>query len=98
MGRASDAQKAERLNRARMLLDKLAQAYQLLVPDRRRALGAASLEPSQPVAELNHEQACGDLCSSILGSSEGESHNCQPDHGLNRVRSGKRVHRTAGMG
>src|SRR5260370_9658266 len=60
----------------RLLVDKLVQAYDLLVPDKQWAVGQ-STEPKEAV----NAQAGGDLCARFLGSAERESHHCQPDAG-----------------
>jgi len=70
----------------RLLPDKLAQVYQLLVPDQRRPVGGIrerDLE-SKPVTEMRNEQASRHLRAGLLGSTEGEPHHRQPDGGTDR--------------
>jgi hypothetical protein len=77
----------------RLLSEKLAHAYQVLVPDKRRPLTTAeSTCVTQPL-EINHEQTSRNLRSSLFGSPEGESHDCQPDSGSTRPRGEKRIQR-----
>src|SRR5262252_8709390 len=85
----------------RLLPDKLAQAYQLLVTDQRRPVGGnreRPLESAEPTTEINNEQASGHLRAGALGSTEGESHHRQSDGGADRVRAEKRIQCAAGMG
>ena len=56
----------------RLLPDKLAQAYQLLVPDRRQTIEVKKPKPAKPTMEVSDEQASSDLCARVLGSAEGE--------------------------
>ena len=82
----------------RLSADKLAQAYQLLVPDRRRAIAETSAESFRPHSEINDEQTRGDLCSSVFRSAEREPHDCEPDGGSDRARRSERLYRAGGMG
>jgi hypothetical protein len=50
----------------RLLPDKLAQAYQLLVPDQRRPIGVEGAELPKSIAEMNNEQASRHLRSRVL--------------------------------
>jgi hypothetical protein len=52
----------------RLLVEKLVQAYDLLVPDKQWAVG----QPTEPKEAVN-AQADSDLCARFLGSSERES-------------------------
>src|SRR5262249_23233173 len=52
----------------RLLAGKLSQAYQLLVPDRRKTIGVKKPKPAKPKMEVSHEQASSDLCARVLGS------------------------------
>jgi hypothetical protein len=56
----------------RLLPDKLAPVYQLLVPDRRQPIGGEAPKAASPALEVNHEQASSHLCAGVLGSPEGE--------------------------
>ena len=82
----------------RLLPDKLAHVYQLLVPDKRQPIGGEPPKPANPNSGVKHEQASSDLCACVLGPPEGESHHRQPDGGADRVRSEERIQRAAGMG
>ena len=82
----------------RLLADKLEQVYQLLVPDRRQQIGEQSPKPTNFASGVNDEQTRSHLCSCVLGSPEGESHDCQPDSSASRIRTGTRVQRAAGLG
>jgi hypothetical protein len=66
----------------RLLSDKLAHVYQLLVPDKRQPIGGETPKAGNPALEVSHEQASSHLCARVLGSSEGESHHRQPDGGI----------------
>jgi len=52
----------------RLLLDKLAQAYQLLVPEKRRPIGIRerTLESPEPITEISDEQAGSCLRAGLL--------------------------------
>jgi hypothetical protein len=67
----------------RLLGAKLAQAYQVLVPDKRRAVGATQ--------EVSHEQAGSYLRSGIVGPPEGRTLDQQPNYGADGVRREPRV-------
>src|SRR5215469_4851920 len=82
----------------RLLSDKLAQAYQLLVPDRRQTIGVKKPKPAKPRMEMSNEQASSDLCARVLGSPEGESHHREPDGGFDRIRAEEGIQRAAGVG
>jgi site-specific DNA recombinase len=81
----------------RLLPDKLAHVYQLLVPDRRQSIGGKTLKQTNPSSGVNDEQASSDLCARVLGSPEGESHHRQPDGCADRIRAGERIQRAARM-
>jgi hypothetical protein len=68
----------------RLLIKKLEQAYQLLVPEIRRPVGSMTLNSGQ---EMTNEQAGGHLCTSLLGPTEGEPHDWQPDVGTGGIRA-----------
>src|SRR6202163_782736 len=70
----------------RLLVEKLVQAYDLLVPDKQWAVG----QSTEPKEALN-AQASGDLCACFLGSPERESHHCQPDGGADSTCRDARV-------
>jgi hypothetical protein len=59
--------------------------YQLIVPDRRRAIGSSSTN-NPTVEEVNNEQTRGDLCSCIIRPAEGAAHNRESDSGTDPVR------------
>jgi len=82
----------------RLLSEKLAQAYQVLVPDKRRPITMAGSTCVAQTSEMSDEQTSGNLRSSLFGSSEGESHYRQPDSGSSRPRRDTRIRRTAGVG
>src|SRR5580693_713923 len=82
----------------RLSPDKLAHVYQLLVPDRRQAIGGECPKPANTTTGVNDEQASSHLCASVLGSPEGESHHRQPNGGADRIRAEERIQRAAGMG
>src|SRR5207249_5694568 len=81
----------------RLLPDKLAHVYQLLVPDRRQPIGGETPKAANPTTGVNDEQASSHLRTGVLGSPEGESHDRQPD-GFDRIRAEERIQRAAGMG
>ncbi len=58
--------------------EKLAQVYRVLVPGLRHADNLNNGEP-------NHEEECGHLCTSILGSAEATKHDCQSDGAAVRI-------------
>jgi RecB family endonuclease NucS len=62
----------------RLLIRKLEQDYQLLVPEIRRPVGSV---PPNSVQEMTNEQAGSHLCASLLGPTEGEPHDWKPDVG-----------------
>src|SRR5450432_36977 len=82
----------------RLLPDKLAHVYQLLVPDLRQPIGGDTPKQASPPTGVNDEQANSNLCERVLGSPEGESHHRQPDGGVDRIRAEERIQRAAGMG
>ena len=82
----------------RLLPEKLAQAYQVLVPDKRRPITSAEPTYVTHTSEISDEQTRCNLRSSLFGSPEGESHGCQPDSGSSRPRGDTRINRAAGMG
>src|SRR5689334_10580109 len=63
----------------RLLSEKLAQAYQVLVPEKRRPVTTAEPPCALQTSEISDEQTSCNLRSSLFGSPEGESHDCQPD-------------------
>jgi len=72
----------------RLLPEKLAQAYQLLVPEQRRPTRGAA---SQNV-EMMHEQTGSHLRSSLFRSPEGESHDRQSDRSTEGIRGDTLLH------
>lgn len=82
----------------RLLSDKLAQVFQLLVPDQRRAVTKAIPNLAAQTLEVSSEQTSSDLRSGLFGSSEGEPHDSQPDSSSARSRVGARIRRAGGMG
>ena len=52
----------------RLLSDKLAHVYQLLVPDRRQPIGGETPKHTNPASGMNDEQASSHLCARVLGS------------------------------
>jgi len=79
----------------RLLIRKLEQAYQLLVPEIRRAVGSTTLNSVQ---EVTNEQAGSHLRTRFLGPTEGEPHDWQPDVGTGGIGPGSRICRSVGMG
>src|SRR5712691_8949835 len=61
----------------RLRASKLAHAYEILVPARARPLEAA-------VRERLHADG-GDLRTGLLGAAARSTHDCEPDHGADRV-------------
>ena len=59
----------------RLLVAKLEQVYQILVPDRVRVVGKGS-----KLIGVGDEDS-GNLRPGILGQAEGEEHHCQPNGG-----------------
>ena len=87
----------------RLLSDKLAQVFQLLVPDQRRAVtnpitNLAVQTLAAQTLEVSSEQTSRDLRSGLFGSSEGEPHDSQPDSSSASSRVGTRIRRAGGMG
>jgi hypothetical protein len=78
----------------RLLPEKLAQAYQLLVPEQRRPTRRAA---NQNV-EMIHKQTGSHLCARLFRSPEGESHDRQPDRGVEGIRADTQLYGAAGMG
>ena len=72
----------------RLLAVKLEQVYEILVPERVRAIGA-----DQSVRGKSDEGR-RDLRQSILRAAEGGEHDRQPDGGADRVRTGAGIRRT----
>ena len=72
----------------RLLATKLAQVYDILVPDRARRTG----EPDG-VKGASHED-CRDLRPSLIGSAKGGEHHRQPDGGVGGVCQRRRLQRT----
>jgi hypothetical protein len=58
----------------RLLSDKLAQAFQLLVPDQRRPVSTPVPNCAPQSSEVSDEQTSCDLRSGLFRSPEGESH------------------------
>src|SRR5258706_10960798 len=61
----------------RLRADKIAHAYEMLVPARARRLGT-------PRQESAHADG-GDLCARLFGAAAGGAHDCEPDGGADRV-------------
>jgi len=72
----------------RLSASKLERAYTILVPDRARLLGG----PSELSGETHED--CGNLLTSILGTTEGSEHDCEPNGGVSGIREEARVRRT----
>ena len=64
----------------RLLVAKLEQVYQILVPDRVRVVGNGS-----KLIGVDDEDS-GNIRAGILGQAEGGEHHCQPNGGADRVR------------
>jgi len=78
----------------RLLPEKLAQVYQLLVPEKRRPVaGSTEKLAASPESgtEMRHEQTSRYLRPSFFGSTEGEPHDCQPDGSADRMTHGYEV-------
>src|SRR5712691_11164782 len=75
----------------RLLAAKLALAYDVLVPDRVRIIGATRMMGAG-------DEERGDLRPCIVGQAKGGEHNRQPDGGADRVRSRAAVRGATGMG
>src|SRR5439155_25580634 len=76
----------------RLWAEKLAQDYELLVPDRIRAkVRDATPQPGSELEILNDETGRY-LCTGILGPPEGEPHDRQPIGGLDGVCRDPRIH------
>lgn len=75
----------------RLLPEKLAQVYQVLVPDKRWAIGQVVPASATPSLEVMDEQDSRYLRASLFRPTEGESHDRQPDSGAKVVRRGKRI-------
>ena len=83
---------AERRVELEYVFDRLgelqrAQAYQLLVPQRRRIIEKGPEDENR-----------GDLCEGVLGQAEGGTNNRQSDGGPAGVRQGARAIGSGGMG
>src|ERR1700680_1691175 len=76
----------------RLLLIKLQQVYEVLVP----ACVSAHAEPLKQKGD--HHEYPRDLCAGLLGPAEGREHNSQPDGGATRLRSAARLQRSQRMG
>jgi hypothetical protein len=76
----------------RLLVAKLEQVYQILVPDRVRVVGNGS-----KLIGVGDEDS-GNLRPGILGQAEGGEHHCQPNGGADRVRRRARLRCSHGMG
>ena len=75
----------------RLLIAKLEQVYQILVPDRVRVVGNGS-----KLIGAGDEDG-GDLRPGILGQAEGGEHHCQPNGGAGRIRHRAGLRRPSGM-
>lgn len=75
----------------RLLAEKLAQVYQVLVPDKRWATGRVVPASATPSLEVRDEQDSRHLRTSLFRPTEGESHDRQSDSGAKRVRRAKRI-------
>src|SRR5262249_17919880 len=69
---------------------KLAQAYDIVVPGRERLIGARAKEGT-------HEDG-GNIRTSIVGAAARETHNREPNGGIDRVREDPRVGSPQGVG
>jgi hypothetical protein len=76
----------------RLLLIKLQQVYEVLVPACVRAIA----EPLKQKGD--HHEDRGDLREGLLGQVEGGQHNSQPDGGATRLRPAARLQRSRRMG
>jgi hypothetical protein len=75
----------------RLLIAKLEQVYQILVPDRVRVVGNGS-----KLIGAGDEDG-GDLRPGILGQTEGGEHHCQPNGGADRIRRRAGLRCSSGM-
>jgi hypothetical protein len=82
----------------RLLSDKLAQAFQVLVPDQRRPVSTAIPNRAPQTLEVRSEQTSCDLRPGLFGSTEGEPHDSQPDGSSVSSCVGTRIRHNAGMG
>ncbi len=78
----------------RLLPQKVAQAYELLVPEIRRPVGSTELNSAQ---EIPNEPSRCNLHPGFFRSTEGERHDCESDGGSGGIRQGSWVRRAAGM-
>jgi hypothetical protein len=76
----------------RLLVAKLEQVYQILVPDRVRIVGDRS-----KLIGAGDEDG-GNLRPGILGQAEGGEHHCQPNGGADHVRDRAGLRCSGGMG
>src|ERR1700751_1870234 len=81
----------------RLLVLKLEQVYQLLVPNRRWPVGVSAITEKQPQEHIN-ELPRRDLCSSVLRSPEREPHHRQSDGSAEGIRSSSRLSSAARVG
>ena len=72
----------------RLLAVKLEQVYQILVPERVRAIGA------DPRVRGKSDEGRRDLRQGLLRAAEGGEHDCEPDGGASRVRARTGIRRT----
>jgi hypothetical protein len=82
----------------RLLPDKLAHVYQLLVSQSTPVNRRDNSETDQTPSGVNDEQASSDFCARVLGLLEGESHHRQPDGCADRIRTEERIQCAARMG
>src|SRR5437016_500341 len=75
----------------RLLAAKLEMAYDILVPDRVRIVGSATVRGAG-------DEDRGDLRSCVVGQTKGGEHDRQPNGGADRVRPRAAVRGAAGMG
>jgi hypothetical protein len=82
----------------RLLVAKLEQVYQILVPNRVRVVGepAPAQAGGSKLIGASDEDG-GNLRPGILGQAEGGEHHCQPNGGADRVRRRTRLRCSHGM-
>jgi len=73
----------------RLLEEKLAQVFQALVPEKFGNIGAIA-----ETKEAMNDQAGSDLRAGVIGSTEGRSHDREPDSGVDPVRGAGGIRRT----
>ena len=75
----------------RLFTAKLQRVYEILVPDRVRVTG----EAATPTGDRHVERR--NLRQSLLRPTEGGAHDCESNSGADRLCSGTRLSRSAGM-